>query len=94
MPEGWYIATDNETKELIPYAARIMGPDDPNAKSVVAQMSGMLLLIVSKQPFSSNVQSQNRNTIILYEKFIDEFTENIEKVKFNTTQVSDGENKR
>ena len=65
VPEGWYIATDNETKDLMPDAAKVMGLDDPGAKSVVAQMPGMVLLMVSERPFSSDVQSANRNIIFV-----------------------------
>lgn len=65
VPEGWYIATDNETKELMPDAARVMGLDDPGAKSVVAQMPGMVLLMVSERPFTSDVQSANLNIIFV-----------------------------
>lgn len=32
VPEGWYIATANETKNIMPDAARVMGLDDPAAK--------------------------------------------------------------
>lgn len=65
VPEGWYIATDNETKDLMPDAARVIGLDDPSAKSVVAQMPGIVLLMVSERPFSSDVQSANRNIIFV-----------------------------
>ena len=61
VPEDWYIATDNETKEIMPDAARIMGLDAPAVKAVVAQMPGKVLLIVSERPFSSDVQSANRS---------------------------------
>lgn len=65
VPEGWYIATDNETKELMPDAARVMGLDDPAAKAVVAQMPGIVLLMVSERPFTSDVQSANRNILFV-----------------------------
>ena len=65
FPEGWYIATDNETKDLMPDAAIVMGLDDPVAKSVVAQMPGMVLLMVSERPFTTDVQSANRNIIFV-----------------------------
>ena len=65
VPDGWYIATDNKTKDLMPDAARVMGLDDPAAKAVVAQMPGMVLLMVSERPFSSEVQSANRNVIFV-----------------------------
>lgn len=64
VPDGWYITTDNETKELIMRdGARVMGLDDPADKAVMAQMPGMVLLMVSERPFSSEVQSANRNII-------------------------------
>ena len=47
VPEDWYIATDNETKEIMPDAARIMGLDGPAVKAVVAQMPGKVLLMVT-----------------------------------------------
>jgi len=63
VPEGWYIATDNETKELMPEAARVMGLDDPVARATVAQMPGKVLLMVSEAPLKSDVQTANRNII-------------------------------
>ncbi len=38
LPEDWYVATDNETKELMPDAARVMGLDSPTAKSYSVRM--------------------------------------------------------
>jgi len=65
VPEGWYVATDSETKTLMPDAARVMGLDDPVAKATVAQMPGKVLLMVSERPFNSDVQSANRNIIFV-----------------------------
>jgi len=64
VPDGWYIATDKQTKGLMPDAARVMGLDDPVAKATVAQMPGKVLLLVSERPFSSDVQSV-RNIIFV-----------------------------
>lgn len=66
VPEGWYIATDYETKKLLPDAARVMGlGDDPIAKATVAQMPGKVLLMVSERPFNSDAQNANRNIIFV-----------------------------
>jgi hypothetical protein len=65
VPEDWYVATDKEAKEFIPDAARVMDLDDPIAKAVVAHMRGMVLLMVSEKPFSSDVQRANRNIILI-----------------------------
>ena len=65
VPERWYIATDNETEGLIKDAERVMGLDDPSVKSLVAQMPGMMLVMVSERPFCSDVQSANSNIILV-----------------------------
>lgn len=54
VPEGWYVVTDNEIKELMPDAAKVMGFDDPAAKAIVAQMPGKMLIVVSKQSFEGD----------------------------------------
>ena len=64
VPGGWYVASENATNELLPDAARIMGLDDPSAEAAVAQMSGMVLLMASERPLSSDVQDLNENLVL------------------------------
>jgi len=61
IPEGWYIVTDNETKELVQDGARVMGLDDPAAKAIAAKIPGKVLLIVSEYPLNSDIQRFNHN---------------------------------
>lgn len=65
VPDGWYVATDNETKDVMPDVARVTGLDDPSAKAVLAQLPGMVLLLVSERPFTSEVQSVSRNILFM-----------------------------
>lgn len=63
VPASWYIATDEETKDLMPDASKVMGLDDMDAKQIMAQMPGLVLVMVSEHPYSSDDQSVNRNII-------------------------------
>lgn len=64
VPADWYVATDNEVKGLMPDAARVMGLDDPVVRSIVAQMPGKVLLVISERPFSTDDQAVSRNILI------------------------------
>jgi hypothetical protein len=64
VPEAWYVVTDDEVKRAMPDAKRVMGLDDPSVKAIVDQMPGMMLLVVSEHPFSSEIEGGNQNILI------------------------------
>ena len=63
-PTGWYLATNAEIKQGIREAIQIMGLDSPEVQSVVKQMPGKVLIMMSEYPFNNDSQDFNRNVIV------------------------------
>lgn len=64
IPDGWYIAKESETKEMMQEGLNIMDLDDPITKKLTAQMPGLVLLMLSETPFSDLTEDLNRNISI------------------------------
>jgi hypothetical protein len=65
VPRGWYVATDKEMMDLLPDAAKFMNNSESAVKPLISQLQGKILLMISERPFSSELQSANKNIIIV-----------------------------
>jgi hypothetical protein len=63
-PAGWYVATDAEINQGMKEGAKLMGLDNPDAKAVVDQMPGKVLLMLTEHSLDSNSQNFNQNILV------------------------------
>ncbi len=65
VPEQWYVAADTEIVDVFDNADKIMDIDDPSFDSIMDQMPGKVILVISERPLNSQSDSVNKNILFM-----------------------------